>query len=67
MKQRLKYPFVGIGGEDGLKITRAAFAVLLKFADLSEPFNNLIDAMELEEGDVKEALNSLDTGLGEKI
>lgn len=47
-QQRFKFPHAKIGGEDGMKITRAAFATLLKYRDLQDDFNYIVETVELE-------------------
>ena len=37
------------GQEKGMNLTRAAFAVMIKFAGLFEKFDNLVDTLELEQ------------------
>ena len=36
------------GGQIGGKMSRAAFAVMIKFCDLTDEFSNLIKAVEIE-------------------
>ena len=47
-------PFARLGGADGLRLSRAAFAVMIKFSDLLDDFTALVDAVvmqaSLEEG-----------------
>jgi len=38
-----RVPYATIGGEDGLKMTRAAFALMIKFGDLLEDFTFMVD------------------------
>ena len=38
-----RVPYANIGGEDGLKMTRAAFALMIKFGDLLEDFSFMVD------------------------
>jgi hypothetical protein len=40
-KQRMKYPHCLVGGDSGMKLSRAAFAIMLKFSDLSQDFEML--------------------------
>jgi len=41
-------PFARIGGADGLKMSRAAFAVMIKFSDLLEDFLVLVDTVSMQ-------------------
>jgi len=49
--------YARIGGKDGMKMSRAAFAVMIKFSDLVEDFVALVDCVgmqaNLELGDDK--------------
>lgn len=48
LKMRHKFAHATIGGDDGMRITRAAFAVLLKYRDLVTDFELLVETMEDE-------------------
>lgn len=48
-----------IGGEDGMRITRAAFAVMIKFSDLDFQWHSCIDSVMLNEEDEAEALDEI--------
>ena len=37
------------GKEAGMQLTRAAFAVMVKFAGLLEVFDNLVDAIDMDQ------------------
>ena len=37
------------GKEAGMQLTRAAFAVMIKFAGLLEKFDNLVDAIDMDQ------------------
>jgi hypothetical protein len=37
-----------LSGNDGMKMSRAAFAVIIKFCDLLDDFTNLTDAVSIE-------------------
>jgi hypothetical protein len=37
-----------LSGTDGMKMSRAAFAVIIKFCDLLDDFTNLTDAVSIE-------------------
>lgn len=41
-------PFARLGGPEGLKMSRAAFAVMIKFSDLSEDFQVLVDTVNMQ-------------------
>jgi hypothetical protein len=46
-----KVPIVGycrLGGPDGLRMTRAAFSVMIKFSDLVDDFNALVDTVGMQ-------------------
>jgi hypothetical protein len=43
-------PFAGLGGADGLRLSRAAFAVMVKFSDLLDDFTALVDAVAMQAG-----------------
>lgn len=53
-----------IGGEDGMRMSRAAFAVMIKFSEFFEEFVNLVDEIELQwaelEGDSERELKIKD-------
>ena len=38
-------PFARLGGADGLRLSRAAFAVMVKFSDLLDDFTALVDTV----------------------
>lgn len=42
---------VSFGGEDGMRITRACYAVILQFNDLSEDWMNCVNDVELDDCD----------------
>ena len=51
LKNRLKYAYAAVGGEEGMKLTRAAFGVMLKFSDLTDDFTLMAsEVMEEIEG-----------------
>lgn len=41
-------PYARLAGQDGLRMTRAAFAVMIKFSDYLESFECLSDEIEME-------------------
>lgn len=41
-------PFARLGGADGLRLSRAAFAVMVKFSDLLDDFTALVDAVAMQ-------------------
>jgi hypothetical protein len=43
-------PFARLGGADGLRLSRAAFAVMIKFSDLLDDFTALVDAVAMQAG-----------------
>jgi hypothetical protein len=48
---RAKYPFITLGGPDGMRLSRAAFAVIIKYSDSYEEFEDCMDNMELDKDD----------------
>lgn len=40
--------YASLGGENGLKLTRSAFAVMIKFSDLLQDFEMLVDTIAME-------------------
>ena len=42
-----------------MRMTRAAFAVMIKFSDLEFQWNSCVDSVMLNEGDEGEALDEL--------
>lgn len=40
-------PYARLSGEDGLRLSRAAFAVMIKFSEFYEEFINLVDEVEM--------------------
>ena len=40
-------PYARIGGAEGLRLARAAFAPILKFSDLIDQFSELVDEVDL--------------------
>lgn len=45
---RRKMALAGLGGKDGMRLTRAAFAVMLKFSDLTDDFLSASDQVAME-------------------
>ena len=43
-------PYARLGGQTGLRMSRAAFAVMVKFSDLLEDFVALVDFVSMEAG-----------------
>lgn len=41
-------PFARLGGADGLRLSRAAFAVMVKFSDLLDDFRALVDQVDMQ-------------------
>jgi len=40
-------PHARMGGVDGLRMSRAAFAVMIKFSDLLDDFSTIVDAVSM--------------------
>ena len=53
--------FAMLGGEQGVKLTRAAFSVMLKFSDSVESFVKLVGVIEKTTNEIDDALNSEQT------
>jgi len=60
-------PYARVGGEQGMQLSRAAFAVVVKFSDLTLDLVTILDEVELmweeKEGNLKEILEHLKTEL----
>lgn len=48
----MKFAFALTGGNEGLAMSRTAFAPLLKFASQTEDFINLVDELDQVEADL---------------
>lgn len=51
-----KIPIVAyarLSGEDGMRLSRAAFAGMIKFSEYFEDFNNLIDEVDISWSDLE--------------
>lgn len=48
-----------LGGVDGMRMTRAAFAVMIKFSDLKDDWNSCVDTVQLEIDDPAQCMSSL--------
>lgn len=46
-------PYARIGGLDGLRLSRAAFAVIIKFSEFFDDFISLIDEIDLKTDELK--------------
>jgi len=47
-------PYARLGGEDGMRLTRAAFAVMIKFSnDGLDKFSELVDEVEMAWSDLE--------------
>lgn len=51
--------FARLGGNDGANITRAAFAVIIKFSQSIDDFQTLISLVKQNGGDAKTVVASL--------
>ena len=47
-------PHARLSGEDGMRLSRAAFAVMIKFSEFFEEFNMLVDEVEMMWVDLEE-------------
>jgi len=47
-------PHARLGGPDGMKVSRAAFAVMVKFSDLYDHFSQVTDELDLLWDDLKD-------------
>jgi hypothetical protein len=45
---RPRLPYAALGGENGMKLARAAFAVMIKFSDLQVEFESLVDEIAMD-------------------
>ena len=41
-------PYARLGGQDGMRLSRAAFAVMIKFSEFFEDFISLVDEIDLK-------------------
>lgn len=51
-----KIPMVAyarLSGEDGMRLSRAAFAVMIKFSEFFDEFHNLVDELEMHWEDLE--------------
>ena len=46
-------PYARLSGEDGMRLSRASFAVMIKFSEFFEEFNNLVDDVEMMWSDLE--------------
>ncbi len=56
-----------LGSVDGLRLTRAAFAALLKFSDLVDTFMQLVDDVDIQWMDVQGDIDNRDNKMKEAI
>ena len=47
-------PYARLSGEDGMRLPRAAFAVMIKFSEFFEEFNMLVDEVLMMWEDLEE-------------
>lgn len=47
-------PYARLSGEDGMRLSRAAFAVMIKFSEFFEEFNMLVDEVLMMWEDLEE-------------
>jgi hypothetical protein len=47
-------PYARLGGIDGLKLSRSAFAVMIKFSEFFEDFQNMVDEVDMKWDEVKD-------------
>lgn len=45
--------FARLSGEDGMRLSRAAFAVMIKFSELFDDFAALVDEVDMQWGDMQ--------------
>jgi len=45
--------YARLSGEDGMRLSRAAFSVMLKFSEFFDDFNNLIDEVDINWTDLE--------------
>ena len=46
-------PYARLSGEDGMRLSRAAFAVMIKFSELFDDFGNLVDEVDMHWADLQ--------------
>lgn len=62
LKYAHKTPYARIGGDDGMRLSRAAFAVMIKYGDLADDFDNFVDEMQMaDESDVAAIFKTIET------
>jgi hypothetical protein len=52
-RKRPIFPSARVGGDLGLRISRAAFGAILKFNDLTEALSSLVDEIDLQSMEFK--------------
>ena len=60
-------PYARLGGSDGMRLSRAAFAVMIKFSELFEDFISIVDDMEMKIEEIDGDQASKDQQLKEHI
>jgi len=40
--------YARLSGEDGMRLSRAAFAVMIKFSEFFDEFNQLVDEIDMQ-------------------
>lgn len=48
LKKRPMVTYARLGGTEGMELSRSAFAVMIKFSDLTEDFMALVDILEMQ-------------------
>ena len=51
-RKRPIFPSAKLGGDLGLRVSRAAFGAIIKFNDLSEAISSLVDEIDLQSMDI---------------
>ncbi len=45
--------YARLSGEDGMRLSRATFAVMIKFSEYFDEFNNLVDEIDINWSDLE--------------
>lgn len=41
-------PYARLGGADGMRLSRAAFALMIKFSEFFDDFQNMVDEVDMQ-------------------
>ncbi len=48
-------PYARLGGNDGMRLSRAAFSVMIKFSEFFDDFQTMVDEIDMKWEEVKDA------------